>query len=193
MSDPMIIQGGMGVGISNWRLANAVSRLGALGVVSGTALDQVFARRLQDGDPGRHMRRGLEQFPFREIAERVWGSYYIPGGKSKNASYQKLPMHDKEDHRALRELCIVANFVEVFLAREDHGNQGVCRGQWRVVDATLLAPRQSLARITTGRDAANTAFLDNHEGAITLNKLVVTAVVDGDLPQDSIDQLLSIR
>ncbi len=66
-------------------------------------------------------------------------------------------------------------------------------GQWRVVDATLLAPRQSLVRITTGRDAADTAFLDNHEGAITLNKLVVTAVVDGDLPQDSIDQLLSIR
>ncbi len=66
-------------------------------------------------------------------------------------------------------------------------------GQWRVVDATLLAPRQSLVRITTGRDAADTAFLDNHKGAITLNKLVVTAVVDGDLPQHSIDQLLSIR
>ncbi len=66
-------------------------------------------------------------------------------------------------------------------------------GQWRVVDATLLAPRQSLVRITTGRDAADTAFLDNHKDTITLNKLVVTAVVDGDLPQHSIDQLLSIR
>jgi transglutaminase-like putative cysteine protease len=64
-------------------------------------------------------------------------------------------------------------------------------GQWRVVDATLLAPRQSLVRITTGRNAADTAFLDNHKGTITLNKLVVTAVVDGDLPHDSIDQLLS--
>jgi transglutaminase-like putative cysteine protease len=66
-------------------------------------------------------------------------------------------------------------------------------GQWRVVDATLLAPRQSLVRITTGRDAADTAFLDNHKGMITLNKLAVTALVDGDLPQDSIDQLVSIR
>lgn len=66
-------------------------------------------------------------------------------------------------------------------------------GQWRVVDATLLAPRQSLVRITTGRDAADTAFLDNHKGTITLNKLEVTAVVDGDLPKDSIDQLVSIR
>jgi len=48
-------------------------------------------------------------------------------------------------------------------------------------------------RIATGRDAADTAFLDNHKGAITLNKLVVTAVVDGELPRDSIDQLVSIR
>jgi transglutaminase-like putative cysteine protease len=66
-------------------------------------------------------------------------------------------------------------------------------GQWRVVDATLLAPRQTLVRIATGRDAADTAFLDNHKGAITLNWLSVTAVVDGDLPTDSIDHLVSIR
>mgnify|MGYP001061279114 CR=1 FL=1 len=65
-------------------------------------------------------------------------------------------------------------------------------GQWRVVDGTLLAPRQTLVRIATGRDAADTAFLDNHNGAINLNNLVVTAVVDGDLPVDSIDQLVSI-
>jgi transglutaminase-like putative cysteine protease len=66
-------------------------------------------------------------------------------------------------------------------------------GLWRVVDATLLAPRQTLVRIATGRDAADTAFLDNHKGQITLNRLSVTAIVDGDLPADSIDQLISIR
>jgi transglutaminase-like putative cysteine protease len=65
-------------------------------------------------------------------------------------------------------------------------------GQWWVVDGTLLAPRQSLVRIATGRDAADTAFLDNHKGSITLNKLEVMAVVDGELPTDSIDQLVSI-
>ena len=53
---PTIIQGGMGAGVSSWRLAQAVSQLGQLGVVSGTALDLIFARRLQDGDPGGHMR-----------------------------------------------------------------------------------------------------------------------------------------
>lgn len=66
-------------------------------------------------------------------------------------------------------------------------------GHWRVVDATLLAPRQTLVRIATGRDASDTAFLDNHKGAITLNRMLVSAVVDGDLPRDSIDHLVSIR
>ena len=66
-------------------------------------------------------------------------------------------------------------------------------GQWRVVDGTLLAPRQTLVRIATGRDAADIAFLDNHNGEITLQKLLVTAVVDGDLPRDSTDELVSIR
>jgi len=119
---PTIIQGGMGVGVSNWRLAQAVSRLGQLGVVSGTALDQVFARRLQDGDPGGHMRYGLDHFPFREMAERVWTAYFIPGGKKDYESYKKLPMHDLTGPRELQDLCIVANFVEVFLARDGHGH-----------------------------------------------------------------------
>ena len=65
-------------------------------------------------------------------------------------------------------------------------------GNWRVVDATLLAPRQTLVRIATGRDAADTAFLDNHGGTVNLDRLQVTAIVDGDLPRDSIDQLVSI-
>ncbi len=52
-------------------------------------------------------------------------------------------------------------------------------GQWRVVDATGLAPRDSLVRIATGRDAADTAFLDNHNGGIFLNLLNVRAITDG--------------
>lgn len=57
-------------------------------------------------------------------------------------------------------------------------------GRWFVYDTTGLAPRQSLLRISTGRDAADTAFLDNHAGALMLNSAVVTAVVDGELPVD---------
>ena len=66
-------------------------------------------------------------------------------------------------------------------------------GQWRVVDATCLAPRQTLVRIATGRDAADTAFLDNHKGTINLGDMTITATSDGDLPKDSTDQLVSIR
>jgi hypothetical protein len=66
-------------------------------------------------------------------------------------------------------------------------------GQWRVVDATLPAPRQTLVRISTGRDAADTAFLDNHKGAINVNTMTVTATTNSDLPADPVDQLVSIR
>src|SRR3974390_3592991 len=111
---PTIIQGGMGAGVSGWRLAQAVSRLGHLGVGSGTALDLILARRLQDGDPGGHMRRGLDAFPIPEIAERIWQTYYIPGGKAERAPYKALLSHAKDTPVELQELCVVANFVEVF-------------------------------------------------------------------------------
>ena len=66
-------------------------------------------------------------------------------------------------------------------------------GHWRVVDATCLAPRQTLVRIATGRDAADTAFLDNHKGSIELTNMTVTATSDGDLPKDALDELVSIQ
>jgi len=112
----------MGVGVSNWRLAQAVSKLGQLGVVSGTALDQLFVRRLADGDKDGAMRRGLDAFPFPEMARRLWDEYFVPGGKPADVPYPTTPMHQKKDVKKLVELCIVSNFVEVFLAREGHKN-----------------------------------------------------------------------
>lgn len=118
----MIIQGGMGVGISGWRLARAVSTLGQLGVVSGTALDEVLARRLQMGDPGGHMRRALDHFPVARLADTVWNTFYIPGGKTPSTAFitraQASPAPDPD----WQALCVVANFIEVFLAREGHNN-----------------------------------------------------------------------
>jgi len=122
MTSPRIIQGGMGVGVSNWQLARAVSALGQLGVVSGTALDQILARRLQDGDPGGHMRRALSRFPLPALAQEVWEAYYIPGGKPASASYKAPPMPTPDGPANLRRLTVVANFVEVTLAREGHSN-----------------------------------------------------------------------
>src|ERR1035438_6869240 len=88
MKEPVIIQGGMGAGVSNWRLAQAVSRLGQLGVVSGTALDQILSRRLQDGDSGGHTRRGLDAFPDRAMADRVWREHFIAGGRGERTPYR---------------------------------------------------------------------------------------------------------
>jgi nitronate monooxygenase len=119
---PRIIQGGMGVGVSNWRLANAVSRLGQLGVVSGTALDTIFVRRLADGDKGGHMGRALDAFPFPQMARRIWQEYFVPGGKPGDSPYPSIPMRRHIESHKLAELSIVANFVEVFLAREGHKN-----------------------------------------------------------------------
>jgi nitronate monooxygenase len=119
---PKIIQGGMGVGVSNWRLAQTVSRIGQLGVVSGTAIDSLFIRRLADGDKGGHMRRGLDAFPFPEMARRIWNEYFVQGGKASDAPYPSAPMQQRIAPRKLVELCIVSNFVEVFLAREGHKN-----------------------------------------------------------------------
>jgi len=112
----------MGAGVSNWRLAQAVSRTGQLGLVSGTALDQIMARRLQDGDDGGHMRRGLDAFPDRAMAERIWARYFIAGGKAARTPYMAVPPLVKDNPRELVELCIVANFVEVWLARQGHHN-----------------------------------------------------------------------
>jgi transglutaminase-like putative cysteine protease len=71
--------------------------------------------------------------------------------------------------------------------------EAVVDDQWRVVDATLLAPRASLLRIATGRDAADTAFLSTYGGAVDLLEYGVSAVIDPYLPTDDISALVSLR
>ena len=117
---PIIIQGGMGAGVSSWSLANAVSKAGQLGVVSGTALDVLLARRLQVGDPGGHMRRALSKFPIPDVAQRIIDKYFIEGGKAEDAAFKSKPMPALKPSKHLEELLVAANFVEVFLAKEGH-------------------------------------------------------------------------
>ena len=125
---PQIIQGGMGVAVSDWRLARAVSTQGQMGVVSGTALDVVLARRLQLGDPGGHLRRALSMFPFEEMADRVLEKYFVEGGKSPEAPFKTISMFGMNPKQEQLELLVVANFVEVYLAKEGHdGLVGVNR------------------------------------------------------------------
>jgi len=117
---PTIIQGGMGVGVSGWRLARAVSKSGQLGVVSGTGIDAVLARRLQLGDPDGHLRRALAAFPFPEVARRILDRYFRSEGKRTDAAFKAKPIPSIKPGRFLIELTVAANFVEVFLAKEGH-------------------------------------------------------------------------
>lgn len=125
MTLPSIIQGGMGIAVSNWRLANAVSRCGQLGVVSGTALDTVFVRRLQDGDSGGHLRRAMEHFPLPAVAQDALRRYFLPEGRA-GAPYKELPMYRHHARPERERLTMLACFVEVFLAKEGHdGSVGI--------------------------------------------------------------------
>jgi NAD(P)H-dependent flavin oxidoreductase YrpB (nitropropane dioxygenase family) len=117
---PTIIQGGMGVAVSGWELARAVCQAGELGVVSGTALDVVCARRLQSGDPGGHVRRALAAFPIPAMALRVMKQHYIHGGKAEDEAFRAVPRFTVTPSVALQELAVVGTFCEVWLAKQEH-------------------------------------------------------------------------
>lgn len=57
-------------------------------------------------------------------------------------------------------------------------------GAWHVVDATRLAPRQTLLRMSAGRDTADTAFLSSYGKDLALDRLTVTAETDEPATDD---------
>lgn len=126
---PFVIQGGMGVDVSGYPLAKAVSLAGessgvpVMGTVSGTGIGHVVSRILQNGDPGGHYRPAFGAFPFQEMAERVWGRYYIEGGKAEDKPYKLPPMVNLKSRRDVTELIICANFAEVWLAKQGHAQR----------------------------------------------------------------------
>jgi len=95
--------------------------MGQLGVVSGTALAAVLARGLQDGDPGGHLRRGLSAFVDPAVATRILERYFLPDGRRSGSGYRAVPVPRQRPNRHFLELTVAANFVEVYLAKEEHG------------------------------------------------------------------------
>lgn len=112
----------MGVAVSDWGLARAVSKVGQLGVISGTGITQMFARRLQDGDFGGEVRHALSRFPFQNIAQKMLETFYLPEGRKEGQPYKPAEKVEVKSNRWADELCIVSAFVEVFLAKETHSN-----------------------------------------------------------------------
>lgn len=118
-----LIQGGMGVQVSSWRLARVLARTGELGVISGTAMDVVIVRWLNDGDPGNYVRNALAHFPDQAMAQRCIDKFFVEGGKAADKPYSGIPMWTLGAKQALREVCVLGNFVEVWLAKhEDDGS-----------------------------------------------------------------------
>ena len=133
MEIPTIIQGGMGVAISTWRLARAVSEQGQLGVVSGTGIGPVMLARLMNGDPDGQMRHALGHFPFQEPVQRILDEYYVPGGIAEGTPYKMLPLWTIDPPKKNLEVTAIANFVEIFLAiigfndtRSEFGGNPAC-------------------------------------------------------------------
>lgn len=97
----------------------------------------------------------------------------------------------------LRALGVPARMVSVYAPglspMEFHA---VCEAlvddTWWVVDATQHAPRQSLLRIATGRDAADTAFLTSFGAEVELSAIEVTATAD-DFQLDDPSRLTRLR
>ena len=144
-----LIQGGMGVYVSNWRLARAVAMEQpgtTAGTVSGTALDIVYVRLLQLGDPGGHVRRALAAFDALfgvAIGQKIINHFFIDGGKAPAARFKNAPKHmvrlpngsdilpaaqtpapvalNMEPETV--ELLIASGFAEVWLARQGHSGR----------------------------------------------------------------------
>lgn len=115
---PWLIQGGMGIAISSWRLARTVSLIGQLGVVSGTAIDNVFVRRLQDHGVDQMMSEILQSFPNQKVVDPLLRDF---GARRKPlAPYRTLPMLTHESSGLSIDALVLAAFVEVSLAKRGH-------------------------------------------------------------------------
>lgn len=116
---PNIIQGGMGIAVSSWELAREVAMLGEIGVVSGTSIDGVMVRELQEGDPFDR-RKAMEDYPDPEIVEEVIDTYYVEGGIDQDESYKLLPMHRFDPTIRSQRVLALAAYSEVKLAQQGH-------------------------------------------------------------------------
>lgn len=121
---PELIQGGMGAGISDWRLARAVTAAGeklnepVLGVVSGTGLPAIMIGRLRNGDV--NTKRALEAFDSTlglKIGKGIIESKLLPPPKP-----EVLVTGHERIRNIMTNLAVTSAFAEVWLAKQEHSN-----------------------------------------------------------------------
>ena len=131
ISSKRIIQGGMGAGVSGYRLARKVSGYGQLGVISATAADNLLIRGLQNGDSGGELRDALGHFPNQDIAKRTIDRFYIKDGKANDEKYilNQFPSFEKINNaefrlknKDLEDTLVAGAFTQVHLAKRGHSN-----------------------------------------------------------------------
>jgi NAD(P)H-dependent flavin oxidoreductase YrpB (nitropropane dioxygenase family) len=118
-ANPWLIQGGMGIAISGWPLARAVAREGQLGVVSGTAIDNVFVRRLQDNGVDETLQAVLDRFPLQSVVSDALARFATTR-REPSAPYHVIPMLTQRSAQRSVDLLVLASYVEVALAKEGH-------------------------------------------------------------------------
>ncbi len=116
---PWLIQGGMGISISDWRLARVVARAGQLGVVSGTAIDAVFVRRLQKYGMDERLHAVLARFPVPAIVDDVLRQFNTARRRATGA-YRSPTMLTHESTQRSVDLLVLAAFAEVAMAKSGH-------------------------------------------------------------------------
>ena len=131
---------------------------------------------------------------------------YVPGSSSVHDSAEDTLLTGQGTCRDFAHLGIAlcratgvaARFAAVYapgLSPMDfHAVFEACEnGRWYVYDSTGLAPRQSLVRIVTGRDAADAAFAATTAGTADLVALEVSATATGGLPTDDYSRIVELR
>jgi nitronate monooxygenase len=119
---PRLIQGGMGIAISGWPLARAVASAGQLGVVSGTAIDNVFVRRLQENGMDPDLQSVLDQFPLQSVVDDVL-SDFAPRKRIASEPFRTLPMLTHRSADRSIDIVVLSSFVEVALAKLGHDGE----------------------------------------------------------------------
>lgn len=169
----------MGVAISDWRLARAVALQGHMGVVSGTGIDNVLVRRLQDGDAGGHVRRALAAFPNAKMAQNAIYEYFLPEGRAPGKGYKRIPLPTLGRVEPAWSLSVLGGWVETWLAKEGHGGHVglnlLTKLQMHTMAPLLGAMLAGVDAVIMGagipRDipAVMDAFAEGKEGSIKLD------------------------
>lgn len=129
---PRLIQAGMGVRISGARLANATSRLGALGVVSGVGLRHVVIEEVRAGN--KEVIETAGTFPLGQYVEELLA--FAPGGPQHN---RPAPMDVPDPKRAARprRLSVICAYTEVKRAQKGHRGKIGINVMWKCALSVL--------------------------------------------------------